>query len=972
MASTSDYPTKLHDVRGNITLLLSDPDVAWKVHAGSVAVFAVRTTNGVPTGARRYLFSCNEGDLLFGCRPDAREGGFAFLVVGLEDSQLAECPLRTLAASSEYAVDEVRTRAETWIRRLGDLLGDAERAVHAERASTAGPIPLAAEQHIKAPADTVLWLEVLEGQLTVAGIEAPRIDAGSPSLPVSDAVRLTATRESKVVFRSGDTFSSPSEMLEGLDRLHRLCMRRFAELEQREVEEDRQRLEQRTHLQATDTTEAMDELSEVLDRRPAGVEEADDLMGALKAIGKRLGITFRRPAPGIDLGRLDDPLQAIARASRVRARFVLLRGKWWHEDAGPILGVLEEEERAVALLPERGGYIMFDATDGSKRRVNEQVDGRLLRSATTFVRPLPDRANSLVTLGRFALQPIRTDILIVVFLALAVTLLGMLVPISTRLVIDQAIPDANLTLLYQLAAGLLAMAFGQAALTFSQNNVLLRADVGTTAGLQAAVIDRLMRLPARFFRNYSSGDLQNRAMMVTEISQNVGHAAIGGILGGGLATLNLVLCFFYSPYLAIIALVSALVIAAYTAGLSMTIRNTARRLGISQGRLFGFQVQLISGVSKLHVAGAEQRAFNHWARQQAKQLRMISTIQRIEQWGEVVNTALQSASTIVLYFFAATMLAAVASPGGGLRPAAPTLLTIGTFLAFYAAFQALIGGMTGFSETFVEVMDSLAKRKMITPLLEAKPENDDTKVDPGPLQGAISVNEVSFRYRNDGPQILSGVSCHANPGEFIALVGPSGCGKSTLLRLILGFETPRSGSVCFDGQDLAGLDGTAVRRQIGVVLQSGVVSSGSIFDNIAGAARISLEEAWEAAEAAGLSDDIHQMPMGMHTYLSEGGGTLSGGQRQRLLIARALSTKPKILIFDEATSALDNRTQQIVSESIDRLRVTRLVVAHRLSTIRDANRIYVLEAGKLTQSGSFAELAAAEGLFRRMIARQLA
>jgi ABC-type bacteriocin/lantibiotic exporter with double-glycine peptidase domain len=227
-----------------------------------------------------------------------------------------------------------------------------------------------------------------------------------------------------------------------------------------------------------------------------------------------------------------------------------------------------------------------------------------------------------------------------------------------------------------------------------------------------------------------------------------------------------------------------------------------------------------------------------------------------------------------------------------------------------------------------------------------------------------------FRYRSDSALILDQVSIKAEPGEFIALVGPSGSGKSTLLRLLLGFDVPESGTVTYDGQDLAGLDVHAVRRQLGVVLQNSRLMSGSIFENISSSALITMDEAWEAARLSGLADDIAAMPMGMHTMVSEGGTNLSGGQRQRLLIARALALRPRILLFDEATSALDNRTQAIVSESLDRLKVTRVVVAHRLSTIRNADRIYVLQTGRLVQQGTFAELAEQPGLFNQLIKRQ--
>ncbi len=249
------------------------------------------------------------------------------------------------------------------------------------------------------------------------------------------------------------------------------------------------------------------------------------------------------------------------------------------------------------------------------------------------------------------------------------------------------------------------------------------------------------------------------------------------------------------------------------------------------------------------------------------------------------------------------------------------------------------------SSTAIDLLEILPLWERAQPILQAQPEIDAEKANPGGLSGRITIDHVVFRYGNDGPMTLDDLSIHADPGEFIALVGPSGSGKSTLFRLLLGFETPESGTVYYDGQDLGGLDITSVRRQCGVVLQHSRLMAGSIFDNIASNAVISLDEAWEAAEMSGLADDIKAMPMGLHTVVSEGGSNLSGGQRQRLLIARALALRPRILLFDEATSALDNRTQAIVSASLEQLKITRIVVAHRLSTIRRADRIYVLDGG---------------------------
>jgi ABC-type bacteriocin/lantibiotic exporter with double-glycine peptidase domain len=308
-----------------------------------------------------------------------------------------------------------------------------------------------------------------------------------------------------------------------------------------------------------------------------------------------------------------------------------------------------------------------------------------------------------------------------------------------------------------------------------------------------------------------------------------------------------------------------------------------------------------------------------------------------------------------------------AARAGGLEAG----MSLGTFLAFASAFGVFLAGVGDLSGTAVDLLDVSVTTQRVEPILVEVPESAGNKREPGTLTGAIAMERVCFSYGDSGPRVLHDLSLTLEPGQFVAVVGPSGSGKSTLLRLLLGFELPGSGVVRYDGHDLSELDATAVRSQLGVVLQGGRLDAGSIFENVSGGVPISLDEAWSAAEDAGIADEIREMPMGMHTLLSSGGGNLSGGQRQRLLIARALVRAPRVLLLDEATSALDNRTQAVIARSLERLRATRLVIAHRLSTIRGADRIFVLEGGRIAQQGSFDELAAQpDGLFARLIRRQ--
>lgn len=414
----------------------------------------------------------------------------------------------------------------------------------------------------------------------------------------------------------------------------------------------------------------------------------------------------------------------------------------------------------------------------------------------------------------------------------------------------------------------------------------------------------------------------------------------------------------------LVAVVVAIVTVSVTMVSSILLVNKVRPLLEMEGNIFGQTVQLINGISTLRIAGAEIRAFAVWSRNYSKQVKLDLSTQYIEDAVELFNTVMPTLTSAALFWFAISLLQE--------SPTAAMGFSAGTFLAFNTAFGAFIKGATDVSNIVTDTLQILPQWQRAQPILQTIPEVDLSKADPGKLTGKITIDRIKFRYREDGPLILENVSIRAQPGDFIALVGGSGSGKSTIFRLLLGFETPEDGTIYYDGQDLSGLDVDAVRRQLGVVLQSGRLTSASIFENIAGGAQITLDEAWEAAQMSGFADDVAAMPMEMHTVVSEGGGNLSGGQRQRLLIARALALKPRILLFDEATSALDNKTQAIVSESLDKLQVTRIVIAHRLSTIRNANRIYVLQASKVLQQGSFEELAFQEGLFAQLMARQMA
>jgi NHLM bacteriocin system ABC transporter ATP-binding protein len=680
------------------------------------------------------------------------------------------------------------------------------------------------------------------------------------------------------------------------------------------------------------------------------------LLAVAGAVGRALNIKIHAPATSEDLNRLRNPLEAIARASHIRIRRITLTHRWWKKTSEPLLGYIGDQ--TIALLPTGNTYVAYDPTQNTRIPVNAFFANSLEPDAYTFYRPFPNVLKILEIL-RFALRGRLKDMSRIVTMGIAMALLGMFTPQATGILIDHAIPDANRNLLMQLALGLVATALGSTVFQWVQAIALLRLETAMDSNIQAALWDRLLKLPSTFFRDYTTGDLSSRVSAVSQIHELLSGTVLKTIFSSLFSVLNLGLLLYYNGILALLAIAVALAYIIITLVSGVLTLRKMRPLLEQQGILLGTMVQIINGVAKLRVAGAEARAFAYWGKQYRQQLHLVLSTQQIEDILAAINSVLPPLTNVLIFCAAAQMLHQKDSN-----------FSIGIFFAFNAAFGSFIGGASSLSKTVVDVLSIIPLWQRAQPILDAIPEVNQDKRDPGKLSGQFAVDSVTFRYQPEGQPILKDISLRAEPGEFIAVVGPSGSGKSTLFRLLLGFEQPEAGRVLYDGQDLARLDTHGVRRQLGVVLQNGRLNAASIFDNIVGNSLTTLEEAWEAADRAGLAEDIQAMPMGMHTVVSEGGSNLSGGQRQRLLIARALALKPKILLFDEATSALDNRTQAVVSASLDLMKVTRIAIAHRLSTIRNADRIYVLEDGRITQEGNFTQLARQEGLFAQLIARQ--
>ena len=956
---------------GNRPVRLDGPDSVWFIDRGTVDLFLAERKDGVEQAAPQHLLRRESGTLLPGVAPDEQDDAERGTTLGLVAKGLPGTLLKFLPASllSEVHPAELAEQADTWLTDITDTLSrfvsrPPRPTALAEPGlvQTLGPCTLSVRRGViwvSGPSrGASLFMDMVD-QAELTGTSGP-LEA---AIPLTRSSWLTLFDGATVAGRSTETLAEEGALLPALASFHATAFalerlnRRLAVVDDANLERER------TTSHRTAETVARERLFNIYDQpldRDGGVEDTA-LADALQIIGRHQGIHFRIPARS---GPSDSPIRLvdILDASGVRARRVRFRdeGEWWRGDSNALLAFRAADGRPVALLPGVfGHYREIDPVAKRRVRMTAERAGALRQEAWMFYRPLPPGNVKPADLLRIALHGSAGDVARLVMAGLPEGLIKLLPALALGFVANHIVAGGSAGALHAVAATLAGFGLLGALLHLLQSKAVMRLEGRSASRVEAAFWDRLMRLPPSILHRHPAGDLAMSGMTFQSIRDGLQGVVADSVLSMIFLLPVFGVIFFYDATVGVISLVFSLASLVVTAGLGWRqISPHGRMIGAARrvaGRLF----QIVGGIAKLRVENAEGSAFAIWARDYREQKRAELELGTLEGHARAFGAALPFLAAGVLLF-------AVATVGGRNVPVSDFLVVYTVFIAFQSAIARL-------GESFGTLAAMLPAFDQMRPILAAVPE---TEVEGEPVErlgGEILFDRISFRYDHDGPLILDDVTIHAHPGEFVAIAGESGAGKSTLFRLALGIDRPSAGAVYYDGRDLKHLNLKQVRRKIGAVPQSVRLHPQDLWDNIvAHHEETTSEEVWKAARTAGIEREIKSMPMGMMTMVGAGGSVLSGGESQRVTIARSQIGNPRIMLLDEATNWLDNESQAEVMRNLALLTSTRIVIAHRLSTLEQADRIYVMKAGRVVQSGSFNELMEVDGVFKELVRRQVA
>ena len=657
---------------------------------------------------------------------------------------------------------------------------------------------------------------------------------------------------------------------------------------------------------------------------------------------------------GID--KFEDKLNYIVSQCDFVYRKVNLTKDYVNDTRSPILIFLPFNNSPVLLFPiGKDKYRYINYATGKRAKIDAHLVNGLELEAYAFYRPLPKTKISFKGYANYLKQSVKPmDIVMLLLFTLLASGVGLLVPYLTRRLTGEVVSKGEMSFFLLMSAFVLSAAIGLLLVKAIQGFVNTVVTTKIEKSVREATMMRVLNLPASFFKKYNTGELgirfNNVLLLANIILTGMFTTIISAIMS--LAYLFQLIGFASSLILPVVLIL--LVNTSFTILISFIQKGHNEKVLQLTAKEAGVTYEMINGIQKIRLSGSEKRVFAKWANAYSRSAKLKYNPPLILKLSSAISLLISLLGTLLIYFVAAK-----------------NNLEASSYMAFVSSYGVLTSAFLALTSVASNLFTIAPIYEMARPILENEPESNEGKKELKKVSGNISLKDISFRYSENGPLILDKLNLDIKEGEYIAIVGKTGCGKSTLVRLLLGFEKCISGEVLYDNININDVNLTSLRRNIGTVMQNGTLFHADIFSNIIiSNPSLTKEDAWEAAEIASIAQDIREMPMGMGTVISEGQGGISGGQKQRIMIARAIVHKPKILIFDEATSALDNKTQKSITESINKLKCTRIVIAHRLSTIKSADRIIMLEGGKIIEQGDYKSLIAKKGKFAELVERQ--
>lgn len=635
---------------------------------------------------------------------------------------------------------------------------------------------------------------------------------------------------------------------------------------------------------------------------------------------------------------------------------IALTDEYVNEYSSPLLIYTLVEEIPIILFPTKNNqYYYIHYGTGKKVYIDAAMIHGLELDAISFYRPIPSKGISVKEYAKYIGKSIRPlDIIFLVLFAAAASGVGLLLPWLTQKLTGDVVASKSVGMFITISIYVVATATGLLIVKAIQSYFNSRIMLKIQKSVQEATMMKVLHLPATFFKKYNTGELSARFASVNSLASMILNGVFMTLISTVMSLAYLFQIIGFAPALVPVVIIILLATSTFSIFISLVQKKyTTKSLELTS-KESGMTYEMINGIQKIRLSGSEKRVFAKWANAYSKSAQVRYHPPIILRISTAISLLITLLGNIAIYYVAARNNIDVGSYMA-------FVTGYGTLSAAFASVTSMVGVITSIKPTY----------DMARPILEAEAETSQNKLVIEKIKGDIKFENVCFKYIENGPLILNNLSLEVHEGEYVAIVGQTGCGKSTLIRVLLGFEEPLSGRVLIDGHDVKEVDPSSLRRKIGTVMQNGTLFHADIFSNIIiSNPSLGEEDAWVAAEIANIADDIREMPMGMHTVISEGQGGISGGQKQRIMIARAIVHHPKILIFDEATSALDNKTQKSITESINKLNCTRIVIAHRLSTIKSADRIIMLEGGKIIEEGTYDSLIAKKGKFAELVDRQ--